>query len=175
MMSVKHLLEKDETKQPVISFKKDDDYETPKYIWEMICNEKFISKNKKLYDPFYCRGNTASVMKELGYECIHPDEDFFTNHHRYEYDILLSNIPFSIKKKVYEELKKIDKPFIVISPISTITKKYFMDNFKHDDISIIIPPKRMQFMKNGKQLKECWFDTVFICYKMDLNERIIYI
>ncbi len=160
-------------KQHDVSFKKDDDYETPKYIWEMIL--KLVPRDKILYDPFYCRGNTASVMKELGYECIHEDEDFFTNHHRYEYDILLSNPPFSIKKKIFDELKKIDKPFILIVPVSTITKKYFMDNYRNDDITIIIPPKRMQFMKNGKQLKECWFDTVFICYKMGLNEKIIYI
>ena len=162
-------------KQPAVNFKKDDDYETPKYVWEMICNEKFISKKKKLYDPFYCRGNTASVMEELGYDCIHEDEDFFGNHQRHDYDIILSNPPFSIKKKVFDELKKIDKPFIMIVPISTITKKYFIDNFKDDDITICIPPKRMQFMKNGEQLKCCWFDTIFLCYKMGYSKSMIYL
>ena len=160
-------------KQPVISFKKDDDYETGKYIWEMMLN--FVSKNKTLYDPFYCRGHTKSVMEELGYDCIHEDEDFFENHDKYEYDIIISNPPFSIKKKVFNELKKIDKPFMLIVPISTITKKYLKDNFKNDDISIIIPEKRLQFMKNGEQLKDCWFDTVFVCYKMNLEKQIIYL
>ncbi len=160
-------------KQPVMSYQKDDDYETPKYIWEMILN--FVSREKTTYDPFYCRGKTTSVMKELGYECIHPDEDFFTNHHKYEYDIILSNPPFSIKKKIFDELKKIDKPFILIVPVSTITKKYFKDNFKNDDITIIIPKKRLQFMKNGEQLKDCWFDTIFVCYKMNMNKQMIYL
>jgi len=160
-------------KQPVMSYQKDDDYETPKYIWEMIL--KFISREKTLYDPFYCRGHTKSVMEELGYDCIHEDEDFFTSHDKHEYDILLSNPPFSIKKKVFDKLKKIDKPFILIVPVSTITTKYFKDNFKNDDITIIIPEKRLQFMKNGKQLKDCCFDTIFVCYKMNMEKQMIYL
>jgi len=156
-----------------IDFKKDDDYETPKYIWEFIT--PYINKNKTIYEPFYCSGLSGQYLRELGYNVIHNDIDFYENYDKYEYDIIVSNPPFSDKKKVFDKLKHIDKPFIMIVPISTITKKFFKDNFKDDDITMLIPNKRLQFSKKGEHLSRCWFDCVFLCYKLGLDKQIIFL
>ena len=91
-----------------------------------------------------------------------------------DYDIIISNPPFSIKQKIFKIIKEINKPFILIVPVSIITKKYFMDNFK-DDFQIIIPKKRIQFIKDSVQLDRCWFDCVYICFKMNLKKDITFI
>ena len=67
-------------------------------------------------------------------------------YNKLDYDIIISNPPFSIKQKIFKLLKQIDKPFILIVPVSIITKKYFMDNFK-DDFQIIIPKKEYNLLK----------------------------
>jgi hypothetical protein len=157
----------------IISFKNDDDYETPKYIWEML--DPYMDKNQTIYDPFYCSGLSKQYLNELGYNVIHNDEDFYENYDKHEYDIIVSNPPFSDKKKVFNKLKEIDKPFIMIVPVSTITKKFFRDKFKDDDISMLIPNGRLQFSKKGEQLSRCWFDCVFLCYKLNLDKQIIYL
>lgn len=157
----------------IISFKKDDQYETPKYIWEMLV--PYMDKNHTIYEPFYCSGISGQYLRELGYNVIHNDEDFYENYDKHEYDIIVSNPPFSDKKKVFNKLKKIDKPFIMIVPVSTITKKFFRDNFKDDDITMLIPNGRLQFSKKGKQLSRCWFDCVAITYKLGLDKQIIYL
>ena len=95
-------------------------------------------------------------------------------YNKLDYDIIISNPPFSIKQKIFKLLKQIDKPFILIVPVSIITKKYFMDNFK-DDFQIIIPKKRIQFIKDEVQTKRCWFDCVYICFKMNLDKDITFI
>ena len=100
--------------------------------------------------------------------------DFFEMYNKLDYDIIISNPPFSIKQKIFTKLKEINKPFILIVPVSIITKKYFMDNFK-DDFQIIIPKKRIQFIKDEVQTKRCWFDCVYIAYKINLEKDITFI
>jgi len=158
---------------PVISFKKDDDYETGEKIWKMIL--PYLQPYNTIYEPFFCTGKSGEIFTKFGFDCIHKDEDFFLHYNDYEYDIIISNPPFSIKKKIFDMLREIDKPFIMIVPVSTMTKQFFRDKYKNEDVTILIPPKRMQFDKKGVELSRCWFDCVFICYKLGLDKQIIFL
>jgi len=151
-----------------------DDYETTEAIWKHII--PFVSLDETIYEPFYCSGKSKEILEGLGYtDVIHEKEDFFTSYHKYNYDVIISNPPYSIKKKIFDKLREIDKKFIMIVPVSVITKQYFMENFKDTDITILIPPKRMQFNKSDLELSRCCFDTIFVCYKFNLGKQIIYI
>lgn len=75
-------------------------------------------------------------FKELGYTVIssHIDDgqDFFT-YEPEEYDIIISNPPFSQKDKVLERLDDLGKPFAVLLPINSLQGKYrfnYMDNIQ---------------------------------------------
>ena len=152
-----------------IDFQKDDEYMTPKSAWEQIT--KFIPKDKVIWESFYGDGKSGDHLRELGCEVVHEPIDFFENN---EGEIIVTNPPFSCKAKVFSRLRELDKPFILIVPVSTITKKFYMDYFA-ERCQIIIPPKRIQFVKNGEQTSRSWFDVVYICYKMNLPRDINYI
>jgi len=146
--------------------KKFDDFNTPIKVWKDI--EKYIPKDKKIWCPFYNDGK--HTLKELGFDIIHEDKDFF-NYEPNNYDIIIDNPPFSIKRQILERLLMLDKPFILIMPVSTICYKYFKQ-YK-DKIQIIIPPSRYNF---APQLKSsATFDCLFYCYKMNLEKDIIFI
>jgi len=158
------------------NYKNENDYGTSKYIFSML--DKFVDKNLTIYEPFYLDGKAKTYLNELGYNnVIHNNECFFENYNKYQYDIIISNPPFSIKKKVFETLYKINKKFIMIVPVSTITKLFIKEIFKSDVsyLQMIIPNRRMQFEKDGNQLKRCWFDCVFLCYKLNLKKDIYYL
>ena len=91
-----------------------------------------------------------------------------------EYDIIVSNPPYSIKKKIFQRLAELDKPFILVLPISTITKQ-FVKVLDRSKLQMIIPSNRMQFEKAGVELSRCWFDTCYLCFKMDLKQDITFI
>lgn len=154
-------------------FKKDDDYETTETIWKLIL--PYLEGYNTIYEPFYCTGKSGDILTTFGFEVIHKDEDFFLHYKQYDYDIIVSNPPFSIKKKIFDTLREIDKPFIMIVPVSTMTKHFFQSKYKNQDITFLIPPKRMQFSKSGKDLDRCWFDCVFVCYKLGLDKQIIFL
>ena len=157
------------------TFTKHDDYMTPKYAWENI--EQFIPKDKVIWEAFYGDGNSGDYLKELGFNVIHEEVDFFDNDLG---DIIVSNPPFSQSKEVMARLKELDKPFIIIMPSSKINTSYMRNTFK-DKLQIIIPHKRIHFVKliNGivpdKWKNACYFDCFYYCYKMNLSNDITWL
>ncbi len=146
--------------------KKLDDCITPIEVWENI--EKYIPKDKKIWCPFYFNGDHK--LKDMGYNIIHEEKDVF-NDEPSDYDCFVDNPTFSIKKLILERLLLLDKPFILIMPVSTICYKY-MRQYKNK-IQIIIPPKRYNFAPElGSSAS---FDCLFYCYKMNLPRDIIWL
>jgi hypothetical protein len=155
------------------TFLKHDDYMTPKYAWENI--KQYIPKDKVIWEAFMGDGKSGEYLKELGFNVIHNDNDFFESN---EGDIIVSNPPFSQSKEILNRLKELDKPFILILPCSKICTQYIRENFKNTDdpLQIIIPRKRIQFVKNGNELQnKCNFDCFYYCYKMNLPRDIIWL
>jgi len=156
-----------------------DDYITPKSAWENI--KDYIPKDKTIWECFYCNGDSGNDLRSLGFDVIHEEIDFYKNN---KGDILVSNPPFSEKKEVFNRLKEIDKPFIMICPASAINTKYLKNIFsfseeKDNRLQIIIPSKRIQFIKkiNNKleQKNKCNFDCFYYCYKLNLDRDIIWL
>ncbi len=157
------------------TFIKHDDYMTPKYAWENII--EYIPKNKVIWEAFYGDGKSGEFLKELGLDVIHEPIDFFKEN---KGEIIISNPPFSLSKKIMERLLILDKPFILILPASKICTSYFR-LWKNKGIQIIIPKKRIHFTKlvnlevpsNFKS--SCNFDCFYYCYKINLNKDIIWL
>jgi hypothetical protein len=153
------------------TFKKFDDYMTPKEGWENI--KEFIPKNKIIWEAFKGDGKSGEYLRELGFEVIHDDDDFFECN---KGDILVSNPPYSKKCEILIRLVKLAKPFILIMPSSALTTKYMRELFYNDKIQLIIPKKRIQFYKGGEApTNRCNFDTFYYCYKINLKNDITFI
>jgi hypothetical protein len=159
------------------TFLKHDDYMTPKYAWENI--KEFIPKDKVIWEAFYGDGKSGNYLRELGFEVIHEPVDFFENDLG---DVIVSNPPFSKSKEVMYRLRELDKPFVIIMPVSKLNTSYFRENFKsNNDLQIIIPRKRIHFEKqiNGEKINGCKnacnFDCFYYCYKIGLKNSITWL
>ena len=154
-----------------------DNYATDKKGWEMI--KEYIPTDKQIWSPFYCDGKQKEYFKEMGFDIIHEDKDFFS--YTPDYEVCIDNAPFSKLKDICIRLKELDKPFILILPASTITTQYIRQLFKNDNLQIIIPRRRIHFDKkvDGKTPENwknaCNFDCFYYCYKMYLNKDIIFL
>jgi hypothetical protein len=156
------------------TFLKYDDYMTPKYAWDNI--KQFIPK-KLIWEAFYGDGTSGNHLRELGFDVIHEEVDFFENNLG---EIIVSNPPFSQVKDILKRLMILDKPFILIMPSSKINTSY-MREWKDKNLQIIIPRKRIHFIKliNGKtpdkQKNACNFDCFYYCYKISLPTDIVWL
>ena len=157
------------------TFSKHDDYMTPKYAWENI--KQYIPNDRVIWEAFYGDGNSATYLRELGFDVIHEPVDFYDNDLG---DIIISNCPFSQSKSVMARLRELDKPFILILPSSKINTSY-MREYKNSGLQIIIPRKRIHFVKNiegvvPENYKSCCnFDCFYYCYKMNLPRDIVWL
>ena len=152
--------------------KDSDNYATDKKGWEII--KEYIPDNKIIWSPFYCDGKQKEYFKELGYDIIHEDKDFFN--YTPNYDIIIDNPPFSKWKDVCNRLKELDKPFILLAFPKVFLLKGFTNLFK-DELQIIIPNKRPTFthLTNPKQGYTPPFGVWYFCYKLNLNKDLIFI
>jgi len=158
------------------TFQKHDDYMTPKSAWEAIGD--YIPKDKVIWEPFSGNGNSRKFLTELGYDVISKDEDFFKNNRG---EMIITNPPFSKKKEIFARMKELGKPFIIICPSPVINTQYFRKLFSEERIQIIIPRRRIHFLKlvDG-EVPENWknacnFDCFYYCWKMNLPKDIIWL
>jgi hypothetical protein len=161
------------------NYRKFDDYSTPKHAWIDI--QHIIPSNKIIWDPFYLNGTSGKHLRELGFDVIHENVDFFTTSNNA--DIIVSNPPFSQTKQILTRLRLIDKPFILIMSISKLSCQYTRNIFKNSEypLQIIIPAKRIHFIKvvDGKEVHDCSdkcnFDCFYYCYKIGLPDNITWL
>ena len=158
-----------------MAFTKDkdsDNYATDKKGWEII--KEFIPTDKKIWAPFYCDGNQKEYFKEMGFDIIHEDKDFFK--YTPDYDIVIDNPPFSKMKEICIRLKELDKPFILVAFSRVILMKWFQRLFK-DHLQVIIPFTRPTFthLENPKKGYTPPFGIQYYCYKMGLEKDLIWL
>ena len=155
-----------------------NDFMTPDYVWDWI--EDYIPRDKVIWEPFYGDGESGEYLRSKGFDVIHnPHEDFFTHN---KGEVVVSNPPFEFKKEIIKRLIELDKPFILLMPISTIAYQYA--RVLKDNLQILIPPKRIKFKrydKNTHTIDSDWekhntpFDCLFVCYKMGLEKDIVFL
>lgn len=155
-------------------FLKHDDYMTPKYAWDNI--KQFIPKDKVIWEAFYGDGKSGLYLSEMGFDVIHENIDFYNND---KGDIIVTNPPFSDIKNILKRLKILDKPFILILPVSKLTTSY-MREWKNK-LQIIIPKKRIHFEKHvdgnlpDNLRNACNFDCFYYCYKINLPSDLVWL
>jgi hypothetical protein len=148
---------------------------TPKHAWEDI--KQYIPK-VKIWEAFYGDGTSGNHLAELGFNVIHEERDFFLEPPD-EYDAIITNPPYSQSKNIMNKLLEYDKPFIMIMPSSKINTSY-LRSWKDKGIQIIIPRKRIHFIKivDGKVIDKkstCNFDCFYYCYKINLHKDIVWL
>ena len=157
-----------------VQLEKNDSIATPIEVWNDI--KKYIPLDKKIWCPFFFKGELT--LKKITNNIIHSDKDFY-KWKPDEYDIIIDNPPFRPMPKILERLFELDKPFMILCPISKLRTKYMKKNIKDKkDITILYPSYRLWYInpnKNDKKFKSATFETIVLCYKMGFEKENIWI
>ena len=127
-----------------------DEVYTPFYAVYPIL--KYIPKNKTIWLPFDQEWSAFyQVFKEAGYNVIRSSiqegQDFFEYEPQQNYDVIISNPPFSKKDDVLKRLYQLNKPFAILLPIGSLQGQKRFKYFKNG-IQLIVFDKRIDYHTN---------------------------
>ena len=137
---------------------------------------KYLPKNKIIWCPFDTEESQFYIQLVKGgwqVERSHISEgkDFYT-YEPTNWDIIVSNPPFTNKRKIFERALSFDKPFALIMSNTWLNESAPKILFRDKELQLLMFDKRMCFMNNGVVKKSPTFSSSYYCYKL-LPKQII--
>lgn len=143
-----------------------DEYYTPKEAVTPLL--EFLDKNSVIWCPFDTKDSEyVKILSNNGNKVIfsHIEEgkDFF-NYEPEEYDLIISNPPFSCKDEVLKRLHNLNKPYAMLFPPPTLQGQ---KRFQYlQDCQALIFDKRINFYQDVEhtiRAKNVAFASIYIC------------
>lgn len=158
----------------MIQYEKNDEYFTPKMLVEPIL--EFINPKSKIWCPFdTSKSEFVKTFKENGFNVVNSHiltgQDFFSYQPK-NWDLVVSNPPFSKKYEILERLLIFRKPFALVFGIQILNNGIFNKIVKNHkwNLQILTFTKRATYDGNN-----CSFMTAYICYKFLKSKSSCYI
>ena len=146
--------------------KASDETFTPDYAVLPII--KYIKPNSIIWCPFDTEDSAfVKNLKGAGYEVIFSHIDNEQNFFYYEpenYDVIISNPPFSIKDAILHRLNELNKPFAMLLPLPTLQGQSRFEDLKN--CQALIFDKRINYYRDiekTKIQKGVAFASIYIC------------
>ena len=153
-----------------------DELYTPEEAVEMIL--KYIPKEvKTIWECTAIKeSKIVKVLKDAGYNIItshiEDGEDFF----KYEpenYDMIITNPPYSLKDKFLKRAYELKKPFMFLLPLTTLEGIERGKMFDKNGIQMLIPNKRFNF--KPEKNSGAWFQTSWFCFGCGLSSDLNFV
>ena len=138
--------------------RENDGWESPP---EAFLDVRELIVGKVVWDPFFSQGRAAQFLMEAGAkEVIHEKKDAFSWNP--DCEMIVTNPPFSIKKKCLAYLLSLGKDVLILLPLADLASVWFRETTETHQYHLFVPKKRYAFLKDGKQMKgvsfaSCWF------------------
>ena len=151
-----------------------DECYTPDYGVKPIL--KYIPKDAIVWCPFDTE--ESEFVKQINktnlviYSHISMGKDFF-DYEPVEWDIIISNPPFTNKRKYFERALSFGKPFALIMTNTWLNDSAPKQLFKDKDLQLLMFDKRMKFISpDGRDNDKITFSSSYYCYNI-LPKQII--
>jgi len=151
-----------------------DECYTPAYGVEPIL--EFIPEDIIVWCPF--DDDNSEFVKQISkqnpvvYSHINEDKDFFS-YEPDEWNIIVSNPPFTNKRKFFERALSFNKPFALIMTNTWLNDAAPKQLFKEKDLQLLMFDKRMRFVSpDGRDNNKITFSSSYYCWNF-LPKQII--
>jgi len=165
-------------KEALKQSKKFDEIYTPEYAIKPLL--KYLPKNKVIWEcTDFGNSNITKVLKENGFKVVNTHLkngfDFLKDIPDFDYDIIVTNPPYSLKDKFLERAYQLGKPFAFLLPITTLEGIKRGNMFREYGIEVIVLDRRVQFLEHMglKKGGGNWFNTSWFCWKL-LPQQLIF-
>ena len=151
-----------------------DECYTPDYGVKPIL--KYIQEGAIVWCPFDTEESEfvkqISKQNKVEYSHISTGHNFF-DYEPDKWDIIISNPPFTNKRKYFERALSFNKPFALIMTNTWLNDSAPKQLFKDKDLQLLMFDKRMKFISpDGRDNDKITFSSSYYCYDI-LPKQII--
>lgn len=147
-----------------------DECYTPRYAVLPIV--KYLDKGKIIWLPFdTVESQFYKVLTEEGFKVVNSHiatgQDYYTYEPK-EWDVMVSNPPFTNKRGIFERALSFNKPFALIMSNTWLNDSAPKQLFKDRELQLLMFDKRIQFNDD----KKITFSSSYYCWNL-LPKQII--
>jgi hypothetical protein len=163
-----------DSKKVLYSAGANDECYTPAYGVKPIL--KYIPKGATVWCPFDKPESEfvkqISAQNKVVYSHLDYGQDFF-EYEPDQWDVIVSNPPFTNKRKFFERALEFEKPFALIMTNTWLNDAAPKQLFAKKDLQLLMFDKRMKFiMANGADNNKITFSSSYYCWNF-LPKQII--
>ena len=138
---------------------------------------KYIPAGSIVWCPFD-RDSSEFVrqISKAGFKVIHSHIDDGQDFYEYEpeeWDVIVSNPPFTGKRMIFERALSFDKPFALIMSNTWLNDSAPKQLFKDRQLELLMFEQRMLFNNKGQIDRKITFSSSYFCYKFLPRQLII--
>ena len=128
-----------------------DEQLTPRTTVEILLPYITHLKNKIIWCPFdKDDSNFVKVLTENGYNVVYSHIEYGQDFFEYEpdeWDVIISNPPYTNKRAFWERCLGFGKPFTLLLPLNILSDSVINTTMKgkEDDFCLLIPSRRTKF------------------------------
>lgn len=118
----------------------------------------------------------VKVLRENGYSVVstHIEDGYdFLKFEPSDYDMIITNPPYSLKTKFLQRAFDLGKPFMFLLPITTLEGVERNKMFMANGLQLLIPDMRFSFIANRKS--GAWFQTSWFTWRLGLVKDLNFI
>lgn len=147
---------------------KNDELYTPEYAIKPLL--KYLPKKTEVKYGFnyeyrkpiiwectdYGNSNITKVLKENGYEVIKThkkDFDFLNDISDFEFDMIITNPPYSLKDEFINKCYEYGKPFALLLPLTSLEGINRGNMFRQNGIELLVFDRRCNFIYDNAKKK----------------------
>lgn len=151
----------------------DECYTPPEAIYPLL---EFIKPNQTVWCPFDKEdSNYVKILQENGFDVVYSHIDYGQDFFEYEpehWDCIISNPPFSNKRKFFERALSFNKPFALLMSATWLNDSAPTQLFYDKDLQLLMFDKRVKFLNNGEVQNKITFKSIYYCWDF-LPKQII--
>lgn len=143
-----------------------DDIYTPDYAIKPLL--KYIPRNITVWECCdFGKSEITRLLKEHGCKVISTDkeENFFEYIPSENFDMIITNPPYSLKNDFIKRCYEWKKPFALLLPITSLEGIERGKMFRENGIELLILDKRCNFIYDNAK-KNNWFNTSWFCWNI---------
>jgi len=167
------------------SKKGSDNFQTPDWPVEQLIkfleeNSPIWNKNLWIWEPACgLKENIVNCFKNNGYSAfgsdISNDLDFLKDKATHQYDVIITNPPYSIKDQFLKRCYEKKVPFALLLPITAFEGQKRQAMYKEYGAQFLIPNKRINFETPSGTGAGAWFATMWVTWGFGLEKDVYFL